>query len=369
MNTDLNELEKISTDAWIAILKQHPEYAKECSQLNLWIRFTPKQWLELLLAQPQFEGKCECFNDFSFSLLQILSDKHPQFKKYMLKARVMKRSVKAWRNLLLKNPKFEQIAWHCPKGIVALLSLKPELAKFYDWNIDFLYAECTQLLMSRPQFADKCPYFRDFDAFLNWLPLLKRQPCLRGIAERYREGRIAMLAVFPDYVEAYSDWDEIFDYDKYKLIELRPKLIEKFSTLDDIKMFAWEGIIIKNPSLVESAKKCANGLAVLLTINSANKKFVKDWSVFSTHNWAKILSENPKYSKNFESVRKWDELTAEDWFRLLISQPQFAVKCDKFGELNKRKKLLLREQPILKKYFPELNLFPEKKEMRITRFI
>ena len=178
-----------------------------------------------------------------------------------------------------------------------------------------------------------------------------------------------MLAVFPDYVEAYSDWDEIFDHDKYKLIELRPKLIEKFSTLDDIKMFAWEGIIIKNPSLVESAKKCANGLAVLLTINSANKKFVKDWSVFSTHNWAKILSENPKYSKNFESVRKWNELTEEDWFRLLISQPQFAVKCDKFGELNKRKKLLLQEQPILKKYFPELNLFPENKEMRITRFI
>lgn len=369
MNTDLNELEKISTDAWIAILKQHPDHAKECSQINAWSRFTHKQWLELLLVQPQFEGKCECFNDFSFSLLQILSDKHPQFKKYMLKARVMKRSVKAWRNLLLKNPKFEQIAWYCPKGIVALLSLKPELAKFYDWNIDFLYAEWTQLLMSRPQFADKCPYLRDFDAFLNWLPLLKRQPCLRGIAERYREGRIAMLAVFTDYVEAYSDWDEIFDYDKYKLIELRPKLIEKFSTLDDIKMFAWEGIIIKNPSLVESAKKCANGLAVLLTINSANKKFVKDWSVFSTHNWAKILSENPKYSKNFESVRKWNELTEEDWFRLLISQPQFAVKCDKFGELNKRKKLLLQEQPILKKYFPELNLFPEKKEMRITRFI
>lgn len=369
MNTDLNELEKISTDAWIAILKQHPDYAKECNQINAWSRFTPKQWLELLLAQPQFEGKCECFNDFSFSLLQILSDKHPQFKKYMLKARVMKRSVKAWRNLLLKNPKFEQIAWYCPKGIVALLSLKPELAKFYNWNIDFLNVEWTQLLMSQPQFVDKCPYFRDFDAFLNWIPLLKRQPCLRGIAERYREGRIAMLAVFPDYVEAYSDWDEIFDHDKYKLIELRPKLIEKFSTLDDIKMFAWEGIIIKNPSLVESAKKCANGLAVLLTINSANKKFVKDWSVFSTHNWAKILSENPKYSKNFESVRKWNELTEEDWFRLLISQPQFAVKCDKFGELNKRKKLLLREQPILKKYFPELNLFPEKKEMRITRFI
>ena len=95
----------------------------------------------------------------------------------------------------------------------------------------------------------------------------------------------------------------------------------------------------------------------------------KDWSVFSTHNWAKILSENPKYSKNFESVRKWNELTEGDWFRLLISQPQFAVKCDKFGELNKRKKFLLQEQPILKKYFPELNLFPENKEMRITRFI
>lgn len=78
---------------------------------------------------------------------------------------------------------------------------------------------------------------------------MKRQPCLRGIAERYREGRIAMLAVFPDYVEAYSDWDEIFDHDKYKLIELRPKLIEKFSTLDDIKMFAWEGIIIKIQAL------------------------------------------------------------------------------------------------------------------------
>ena len=67
MNTDLNELEKISTDAWIAILKQHPDYAKECSQINAWSRFTPKQWLELLLAQPQFEGKCECFNDFSFT--------------------------------------------------------------------------------------------------------------------------------------------------------------------------------------------------------------------------------------------------------------------------------------------------------------
>lgn len=81
MNTDLNELEKISTDAWIAILKQHPDYAKECSQINAWSRFTHKQWLELLLAQPQFEGKCECFNDFSFSLLQILSDKHPGIQK------------------------------------------------------------------------------------------------------------------------------------------------------------------------------------------------------------------------------------------------------------------------------------------------
>lgn len=368
-NMDIGKLERINTDEWIALLSQNPEYAKECSQLNLWIRFTPKQWLELLLAQPQFGWRCKYYNEFSFTQLQILSDKHPQFKKYMLKARVMKRSVKAWRNLLLKNPKFEQIAWYCPKGIVALLSLKPELAEHYDWDIDFLNIEWTQLLMSQPQFADKCPYLRDFDAFLNWLPLLKRQPCLRSIAERYREGRIAMLAVFPDYVEAYSDWDEIFDHDKYKLIKLRPKLIEKFSTLDDIKMFAWEGIIIKNPSLVESAKKCANGLAVLLTINYANKKFVKDWSVFSTHNWAKILSENPKYSKNFESVRKWNELTEDDWFRLLISQPQFAVKCDKFGELNKRKKLLLQEQPILKKYFPELNLFPENKEMRITRFI
>ena len=67
MNTDLNELEKISTDAWIAILKQHPDYAKKCNQINAWSRFTSKQWLELLLVQPQFEGKCECFNDFSFT--------------------------------------------------------------------------------------------------------------------------------------------------------------------------------------------------------------------------------------------------------------------------------------------------------------
>ena len=366
---DIDKLERISTDSWIAILRRRPEYSEECTRLKVWPRFTPYQWLELLVAQPQFEGKCGCFYDFSFSQLKILSDKHPQFKKYMLKARVRRKSVKAWRNLLLINPNFENIAWYCPKGIVALLTLKPELAERYDWNIDFLNAEWTQLLMSQPQFADKCPYLNELDAFLNWLPLLKRQPGLRSIAEKYREGRIAMLAVFPDYAESYSDWDEIFDYDKYKLIELRPKLIEKFSTLDDIKMFAWESIIMKNPHLVEAAKSCANGLATLLTINSANKKFVKNWSVFSIRNWVKILSENPGYSKNFESVRKWNELTAEDYFSLLISQPQFAAKCDKFGELNKRKKLLLREQPELKKYFTESNLFPEKQETQIRHLI
>ena len=348
---DIGKLEKINTDEWIVLLIQDPEYAKECSQLNLWIRFTPKQWLELLLAQPRFGWRCQCFNEFSFTQLKILSDKHPQLKKYMLKARVRRKSVKAWRNLLLINPNFENIAWYCPKGIVALLSLNPELAERYDWNIDFLNVEWIQILMSQPQFADKCPYFREFDAFINWLPLLKRQPRLRSIAERYREGRIAMIAIFPDYAESYSDWDEIFGHDKFKLIELRPELIEKFSTVDDIKMFSWKSIIMKNPHLAEAAKSCANGLATLLIINSANKKFVKDWSVFSTHNWAKILSENPGYSKNFESVRKWNELTAEDWFYLLISQPQFAVKCDKFGELNKRKKLLLREHPELRKCF------------------
>ena len=369
MNMDIDELEKLSTDSWIAILRRRPEYSEECTRLKVWPRFTPYQWLELLIAQPQFEGKCGRFYNFSFSQLKILSDMHPQFKKYMLKSRVRNKSVKAWRNLLLKNPKFEKIAWYCPKGIVALLSLKPELAERYDWNIDFLNVEWTQLLMSQPQFADKCPYFIDFDAFLNWLPLLKRQPGLRSVAERYREGRIAMLAAFPDYAESFSDWDEIFDHDKSKLIELRPKLIEKFSTLDDIKIFAWKSIIMKNPSLVEAAKSCANGLATLLTINSANKKFVKNWSVFSIRNWVKILSENPGYSKNFESVRKWNELAADDWFRLLISQPQFAAKCDKFGELNKRKKLLLREQPELKKYFTESNLFPEKQETQIRHLI
>ena len=116
----------------------------------------------------------------------------------MLKARVRRKSVKAWRNLLLINPNFENIAWYCPKGIVALLTLKPELAERYDWNIDFLNAEWTQLLMSQPQFADKCPYLNELDAFLNWLPLLKRQPGLRSIAEKYRDRINIIYRRFPE---------------------------------------------------------------------------------------------------------------------------------------------------------------------------
>lgn len=90
----------------------------------------------------------------------------------------------------------------------------------------------------------------------------------------------------------------------------------------------------------------------------------------NTDEWIVLLRQDPEYAKEcsqlnlwirftpkqwlellLKSVRKWNELTAEDWFYLLISQPQFAVKCDKFGELNKRKKLLLREHPELRKCF------------------
>lgn len=304
-------------------------------------------------------------DDLSHTQLKESSEKYPEFKKYLLKNRFIKKSVKAWRNLLLQKPKFESIAWYCPKGAVALLSLKPELAQNFDWKLDFLYDDRVKLLMYQPQFVDKCDSdkFRDFDAFLNWLPLLMRQPSLGNIAEKYSDGRIAMLIAFSDYAEKYDEYDSLWRHDKFKVIQLRPELMDKFSTLEDIRPHEWKYLMTSNSDFVEVAKKYYNGLTALIRINPANTKLVKDWRVFTIYQWVEILQQQPQLREEFEAIHKWSELSTSEWIHLLMFQPEFANMCDKFADMSPtRRKWLLKCEPSLEKYFPQYVL-PRKEKV------
>ncbi len=303
-------------------------------------------------------------DDLSHTQLKELSEKYPEFKKYMLKNRFVKKSVKAWRNLLLQKPKFESIAWYCSKGTAALLSLKPEFAQNFDWKLDFLYDDWVKLLMYQPQFIDKCDSdkFRDFDAFLHWLPLLMRQPSLRNIAEKYSDGRIAMLIAFSDYAEKYDEYDSLWRHDKFKVIQLRPELMEKFSTLDDIRPHEWEYLMTSNSDFVEVAKKYQNGITALIRINPKNTKLVKDWHAFTIYQWVEILQQQPQLRCEFEAIHKWSELSTSEWGRLLMYQPQFANMCDKFADMSPtRRKWLLQCEPSLEKYFSQYTLSRKEK--------
>ena len=130
----------------------------------------------------------------------------------------------------------------------------------------------------------------------------------------------------------------------------------------------WNDLLSKQPQFAGKCDKWEEFDASNWNVLLENQPQFVEYAKHYTSGWVAILIREPELAEECY-MWMWGEFDADDWHILLEKQPQFAVKCDKFGELNKRKKLLLQEQPILKKYFPELNLFPEKKEMRITRFI
>lgn len=232
-------------------------------------------------------------------------------------------SASRWRKLIKYNERFMQLSSQYKRGKCALLSLNLYASKNYDWRDDFLNEDWITLLSFQPQFADKCPWWREFDTWLNWIPLLKRQSGFSKIAKEYSDGRLAMLVVFPEYEKEFSEWDDISRYDKYKLLESRPQFAQYFSDYRDFTQSNWTLLLSKRCEFLELAKEYPNGLAALVELDLRNERFVSDWNIFSSRNWAYILSTQPQFADKCVKNNAWGNFSERDWIILLSSQPQF----------------------------------------------
>ena len=177
-------------------------------------------------------------------------------------------------------------------------------------NWDLLGSEeWIQLLVTQPQFAEKCNKWSEFNCD-DWLGLLKEQPQFSDKCEKYGKldeyGWPDLLVVYPQFADKCDKWEEFDGYAWSKLLKAQPQFSDKCDKWEEFEATHWVNLLVAQPQF---AKKCDK------------------WAEFCVWSWRSLLKAQPQFA---DKCDKLDEFGASDWFRLLAVLPQFADKCDEW---------------------------------------
>ncbi len=157
------------------------------------------------------------------------------------------------------------------------------------------------LLLTRPQFADKCDWSklhgRDWDELLGTRPEIADKCDWSKLGGSFWSSLLGKQPQFADK----CDWSK-FDGEAWaRLLATRPEFADKcdWSKLDGED---WSCLLCNQPQFADKCDK---------------------WDVFSSKDWSYLLGEQPQFA---DKCDKWDEFSSEDWNRLLKWQPQFKSK-------------------------------------------
>jgi hypothetical protein len=189
-----------------------------------------------------------------------------------------------------------------------------------NWN-EFDSEDWNALLISQPQFADKCDKWEnmDSDKFLfgnSWQEVLTKQPQLIKYFSEVEQRKI-----FGIDNDRYMFWKNFCK--EYKFEDIVSAIQALVNDLTGHEILFLAAFVATGGCYLEY-----------------NRLFDQIPDFISRCNWNMLNSED------------WSKLEACNWVKLLSEQPQFANKCDKWDEFDEdEKEALIEEHPDLAKYF------------------
>ncbi len=291
---------------WCGLLMAQPQFDDRCDWNKVWDELNGRGWADLLREQPQFADKCDwrALDPWDFA---YLLEKQPQFAGYCNWSNMDGHSLEG---LLKSQPQLADhlcdFRYFSGNDWVYLLRSLPQFADKCNWSIlDGIHWQC--LLEVQPQFANKCDWTK-LDGG-NWASLLEKQPQFANKCDWTKldgENWASLLEKQPQFAEL-CDWDKLGGSDWASLLEKQPQFAElcDWNKLDG---GAWTWLLRSQP---EFADKC-------------------EWSKLDGRNWALLLETQPQFANKCD----WNKLDGRDWRQLLEKRPQFADKCelDKLSE-------------------------------------
>ena len=353
---------KLNGCDWVNLLKIRPEVADKCD----WDKMDGDNWVNLLIIRPEFCVKCDWTKINAYGDINTYDGNKKIGYRASVRASVRRlvrrvgyKSVGAlWRQLLLSQPQFaDKCDWEKLEGsdLSELLKGCPQLS--VHCNMGKLSGrDWVSLLIVRPEFSTKCDWSQ-LDGH-HWADLLAQQPQFYECCEWDKlngENWAALLREQPQF--AYKcDWEKLYSCSPeivpYRWEDIRWE--DPDCTIDQCQLFCWAYLLAAQPQF---AGKC-------------------DWGRLSGKEWAMLLRWLPQYADKCDWDKMYERTTVKVefergccegeckdcgnqvvcrrgyyeepiccWRVLLPLQPQFADKCDWSRLDGEAWSLLLSELP------------------------
>ena len=320
------DLESLSQDQWVEVLRYRPELFDQCPFVN---DFYDVQWCALLRRQPQFADRCPwpLLDEMPAEGWVFLLRKQPQFaERFNRWDEVWSYS---WPRLLKDQPQF---ASHCDWEKLdgwewaSLLNERTEFASRCDWE-KLSGDDWAELLSVRPEFAPHCVWEKLSGG--NWTRILNCRPEFASHCDwkkLYGFNWVKLLSVQPEF-DSHCDWEELDGNDWVGLLIARPEFASHCAwgklSEDNWNVLLTHGLLMAHPEWVKHFHVW-DRLSEMQKMRFLKKsalfcEFV-DWEELTLDRRIDYLLLRPE----FQDKMDWSDVTDElDWFRLLSVFPQY----------------------------------------------
>ena len=164
------------------------------------------------------------------------------------------------------------------------------------WKIDLDHLTPYQwmtVLRHRPDLADKCPCWEDFDDVM-WCVLLRRQP---------------------QFETRFKNWNRLPPTLWTLLLRRQPKLVKHFPVTCWNLLSSWDWVkLLSDQPLFAYA--------------------FKDWDQLGGDEWCRLLARQPQFAEHCDwSKFDWSSVGGNDWTELGLAHPEFLPKGEGHPEV------------------------------------
>ena len=164
------------------------------------------------------------------------------------------------------------------------------------WTIDLGQLTPYQwmtVLRHRPDLAEKCPCWKDFDDVM-WCVLLRRQP---------------------QFETRFKNWSRLPSHLRTLLLRRQPTLVKHFPATCWHGFSSWDWVqLLKDQPLFASV--------------------FKDWDQISGGGWCRLLTRQPQFAAHCDwSKFDWTSVGGNEWTELVTACPEFLSKAEGRSEV------------------------------------
>lgn len=370
--SDSRRCSALATEDWLFLLRALPASFSGI-RFCPWDSFTPENWVDLLIADPDYAEYCGLTADSDKTYWEKID--LPQWTRLADGQRCFQpfRDLRKGVNLvqhLKKELKWERFCnWAAASRsewlallkdrelLQRLLVQKPELLKLCPWD-GFAENEWLELFAVEPEYVHFCKddVFRNGISRSTWLDLLKD----RGLFQRLCVQKPELLKLCPWDDFAWNEWIDLFsvepEYMRFCGENVFRCRITKSTWLDLLKdRGLLPRLCVQKPELLKFCPWDSftwNEWLKLFAVEPEYMRFCGE-NVFrdslSVSDWIDLLKNDSLFQSllsqrpNLLKTCPWNSFKGKDWVELLLSRPEYG-SCCKWSSLSDADLLRLKEK-------------------------